>query len=118
MALDMAFGEGSEDGKEGQLDMGTLMKSSMADPDVRRNGKEAPKFTQKLVQDVKKMGTSDLERFSANVDEVKYLKGAQDFLKKEFSVDIEIYSTDNPEKPDPQNKSRFAVPWRPAIYIE
>ena len=42
----------------------------------------------------------------------------QSFLMNEFSCEIEIHVADETELYDPQNKSRAAVPRRPAIYVE
>ena len=47
-----------------------------------------------------------------------YLEQATMFLKKEFSADIQIYRADDKDAHDPAKKARYAIPLRPAIYVE
>ncbi|MCQ1535624.1 leucine--tRNA ligase [Methanosarcina sp. KYL-1] len=103
---------------EGSLDVGTLIKALMANPEMKRFGKEIPKFVQKLVPEFKSGGAERYETFAGlGLDEEALLKESSAFLEKEIDCPIEIYSADSPAY-DPEKKSRFAEPLRPAIYIE
>ena len=104
--------------KEGNLNVGALIKTLMADPENKRYGKEVPKFVQKLVPDVTAMSDGMLETLEDfDLDEEATLKEAADFFENEVGCPVEVYSADNPNY-DPENKSRFAVALRPAIYLE
>ncbi|MGP8321390.1 MAG: leucine--tRNA ligase [Methanosarcinaceae archaeon] len=104
--------------KDGELNVGTLIKTLMANPDMRRLGKEIPKFVQKLVPDVTTMNSDTLELLcDFDLDEKSILDEAIAFLEVEIGCTVEVYSADAPEY-DPQNKAKFAVPMRPAIYLE
>jgi len=90
----------------------------MANPDLKRFGKEIPKFVQKIVPEFKSGGAKRYETFAyLGLDEQALLKESASFLEKEIGCPIEIQNADSPEY-DPQKKSRFAEPLRPAIYIE
>jgi leucyl-tRNA synthetase len=103
---------------EGKLNPGTLIKTLMAEPDNRRYGKEIPKFVQKIVPDISSMKTERFEMLAGfKLDEKKTLEENIGCLEKEIGCPIEVYTADDPEY-DPDNKSRFASPLRPAIYLE
>ncbi len=103
---------------EGTLNPGVLIKALMAEPANRTYGKEIPKFVQKVVPDISSMKVERLEMFDGyELDELAILRENQQFFEKEFSCTVEVYSSDEPGY-DPENKSRFAVPMRPAIYLE
>ncbi len=103
---------------EGSLEVGTLIKKLMANPDLKRFGKEIPKFVQKLVPEFKSGGADRYEIFTGpGLDEQVLLKESASFLEKEIGCPVKVYSADSPAF-DPENKSRFAEPLRPAIYIE
>jgi leucyl-tRNA synthetase len=103
---------------EAPLEVGTLIKTLMANSDLKRFGKEIPKFVQKIVPEFKSGGAERYETFAyLGIDEKDLLKESASFLEKEIGCQVEIQSADSPEY-DPQKKSRFAEPLRPAIYIE
>ncbi|MDD5474633.1 MAG: leucine--tRNA ligase [Candidatus Methanoperedens sp.] len=104
--------------KENVLDMKTLMNSLMTDPAMRAYAKEIPKFAQKVINDIQGMDTELMNSLiEVDFDEISALNEAREFLNRAVECNIEIYSADAPEY-DPQGKSRFASPMRPAIYIE
>ena len=112
------YDKGLEFAKKDILDIGNLMKDIMKDSEIRKNAKAASKYTPKIVDDIKKMNNEDIEKYSVSIDEKKYLGESKEFICKEFDSLIEIYSADDKDLYDPQNKARFAIPFRPAIYIE
>jgi leucyl-tRNA synthetase len=104
--------------KDGGLEMSSLMKPLMSDPDLRKHAKDIPKFAQKVITDIQGMDAGLMDSLlEVEFDEVSVLNEARDFLRREVNCDIEIYSADAPEY-DPGKKSGMAVPMRPAIYIE
>ncbi|MDL2261630.1 leucine--tRNA ligase [Methanimicrococcus sp. OttesenSCG-928-J09] len=104
------------------VDVKELIQKSMADPTIRSRGKEGQKYVQKVANDIR--GSSIdivLKYLNADLDEKQVLEEAKPFLEKEFGCPVEIFSAeeiDAGEAYDPEKKSRFAEPGRPAIYIE
>jgi leucyl-tRNA synthetase len=100
------------------LEVGPFIKSLMASPDLKRFGKEVPKFAQKLVPEFKSGGAKCYMTYSAlALDEEALLKEANSFMEAELGCQVEIHSANSPGF-DPEKKARFADPLRPAIYIE
>jgi len=103
---------------ECSLEVGNLIKKLMANPDFKRFGKEIPKFVQKIVLEFKSGGSDKYEILTGpDIDEQALLKESISFLEKEIGCPVEVHSADSPAF-DPEKKSRFAEPLRPAIYIE
>ena len=92
---------------KGELDMKKLM-NEVKKLDI--NMKEAAQFATKILQEMKK------ERF-IRIDEKEYFEAAKDFLEKEYNATFFIYSGDD-ECYDPANKKKYAMPYKPAIYME
>ncbi|HOA67970.1 MAG TPA: leucine--tRNA ligase [Methanosarcina thermophila] len=104
--------------REDSLEVGNLIKTLMSNPDLKRFGKEIPKFVQKLVSEFKSGGADRYEVFAGSeLDEQALLKESASFLEKEIGCPVEVHCADSPAF-DPEKKSRFAEPLRPAIYIE
>ncbi|MBN1133345.1 MAG: leucine--tRNA ligase [Methanosarcinaceae archaeon] len=104
--------------KEGRLDVGTLIKSVMAGQDIKRHGKEVQAFVNKLIPDINSMNTEKIEMLADfDLNEEAILKEASKFLTVEIGCPVKVYNADTPQY-DPEKKSRFAVPLRPAIYLE
>jgi leucyl-tRNA synthetase len=113
-----AFGRALSMQKEGNLNPGILIKELMQQPGMKKYGKEIPKFVKKLVEDVKGMNEEKSRIMSGfSLSEKEALEEAGAFFEKELGCTVEIFPEDaNPF--DPENKARFATPFRPAIYIE
>ncbi|MCZ7397189.1 MAG: leucine--tRNA ligase [Candidatus Methanoperedens sp.] len=104
--------------KENALDMKSLMNSLMSDPTMKSHARDIPKFAQKVITDIQGMEKELMNSLlDVDLDEVSALNEAKDFLSSAVDCNIEIYSADAPIY-DPQGKSRFASPMRPAIFIE
>jgi leucyl-tRNA synthetase len=82
--------------------IGDLMKEEK----FKKFGKDVPSL-------VRKANESDFFQGWSRKDEDATLADAKAFLEKELGCSVTL----NP-KEDPQGKARFAVPMRPAIYIE
>ena len=94
------------------------MKDIMSNPDMRSKGKEISKYLGKLNKEIIKLSKTDKEKYLTDINEKDYIIDSMDFLKRLYNCDFEIYSADDKDKYDPNNKAKFAEPLRPAIYIE
>jgi hypothetical protein len=107
-----------EMGLEKELSINNLMKKAMANNEIKKHSKEASHYAKKLTEELTKRGSDELAMLNLKVDERAYLLEAKDFLKHELSCEIEIYSQDDDKRDDPKDKAKFAVPFRPAIYVK
>jgi leucyl-tRNA synthetase len=105
-------------GLEDALDIPSLTKWAMADADIRSQGKAVPDFIKKLVPELQKRSRGDLESLSVPLNEKNHLEEAAGFLATELGAEVLVLSADDPDLHDPQGKVRFAVPGRPALFIE
>lgn len=106
------------DAKVHTLNVGGLIKQAMTDPCLRSQAKEVSSYVGKLPGEIKKLNESDQLRYLVDIDEKQYLHQSKQYLCDLFSASVEIYSGDDDYRFDPLNKSRFAIPLRPALYIE
>ncbi len=104
--------------KKGKLEMGILMKEVMSDPSMKKIAKQVSQFAGKLAGEVKKLSDSDKQKYLSDINEAEYLEKSKGYLENIFKCTIYIINTDEEDIKDPANKSRFAIPLRPAIYIE
>jgi leucyl-tRNA synthetase len=96
----------------GSLDVGSIMKTAMALPEVASHKKEAPKYGQRLMKGAHALNSDPLK-----IDEFETLTRERRYLEKTFGCKVEVYSADEPGE-DPMGKSKNAEPGRPAIFIE
>ena len=108
---------GAEMMGSGTLDIPSLTKRCMADESFRKNGKAVSEFVKKAVTDLTR-SSSETVRNLTETDEYSLLASAKGFLKEELGAEVEVFSSDDVSAYDPQNKSKAAVPGRPAIYLE
>jgi leucyl-tRNA synthetase len=97
---------------------GQLIKETMADPKMQPLGQHISQFIAKLAAEIKTLNETDKERFLIPLDEKTHLSDAQSYLSDVFQCPVEIYSADDADIYDPAKKTKFAVPLRPAIYLE
>jgi len=103
---------------ENKFNVGQMMKDIMADPKMKAKAKQVSQFVGKLPGEIKKLSDTDRNRYLVNIDEQVYLQNAKEYLKNVFSCTIEIHNADDKDLYDPANKTRYAIPLRPAIYME
>ncbi|GAF98966.1 unnamed protein product, partial [marine sediment metagenome] len=103
---------------EKKLDVGIIMKDVMRDSEMKSISKQISQYVSKLPNEVMKLNENDKNRQLVEIKEDDYLKKSKKYLKEVFSCDIEIFSADEKNIHDPANKTRFAIPLRPAIYVE
>jgi len=103
---------------ENKLEMGTLMKSAMADARLRPYSKQLSQIAGNLIGDMKKLSDVDRHRYQLHLDEFEYLTSALPFLEKTLAAQIKLFFADDEKKHDPAGKARYAIPLRPAIFVE
>ena len=104
----------------GQTNMGIIMKELISDLDTQEV-KKNPDFVQKTIKDILSEPTeirrTKLE--SKNFNEKNFLVNELAGIgKREFNVEIQIFSESDSNIYDPKNKAKHARPFKPAILIE
>lgn len=94
----------------GNFDVGSLMKTVMQDPELRKHGKEVNKYIVQLVK--------DRPTYAPEFDEFCMLEENIDFIAGEFGCDVKVYRAEDEERYDPQRKAGVAKPYKPGIFIE
>lgn len=74
----------------------------MKNEEYRKYGKQIPK----LINDIMKIGVKKV------IDEVSILENAKEFIGKEFECEIIVNGEDI------KGKKKYAIPYKPAIYLE
>jgi leucyl-tRNA synthetase len=104
----------------GQTNIGSIIKDLIANPETE-NIKKDPDFVKKSVNSILAESTemrklrAELEPINENVILSSELSA---LVKKEFSVDIQVFEESDSAKYDPKNKAKMARPFKPALYIE
>ena len=104
----------------GQNNMGVVMKELIADPETTE-AKKMPDYIQKVIKDLHSESEEikNMKLESDSFDEKEFLsKELSSIGKKEFGVDVTIYSESDDNIYDPKGKARHARPFKPAILIE
>ncbi|TET91091.1 MAG: leucine--tRNA ligase [Methanomassiliicoccales archaeon] len=104
--------------KSQDLSMKTIMEKASADDELKEKTKVISQFAGKVVKDMQRMSSANLEKFGNLVDEKGYLSESVELLKTQFSCDVEICDAEDESRYDPKSKAKFAMPWRPAIFVE
>ena len=104
----------------GQNNMGVVMKELIADPETS-DAKKMPDFVQKTIKDL--LSESEtikaMKLESESFNEKEFLKSELSSIgKKEFGVDISVYTDGDSDIYDPKGKAKHARPFKPAILIE
>jgi leucyl-tRNA synthetase len=104
--------------ESGKIEIGSIMKKAMANPELKKIAKEISQYAGKLPGEIKKLNETDKMRYLTDISEDEYLKNSKAYLEKFFECKILIFNSNENDVYDPSNKKRYAVPLRPAIYIE
>ncbi|MHA7647821.1 leucine--tRNA ligase [Nitrosopumilus sp. S4] len=104
----------------GQNNMGVVMKELIADPKTTEV-KKMPDYIQKVIKDLlsesEEIKQTKIE--SPEFNEKEFLsKELASIGKKEFGVEIQVYSESDSDIYDPKGKAKHARPFKPAILIE
>lgn len=104
----------------GKTNFGDMMKQLIANPETSKI-KSDPNLVKKMQDDIL---SAPLEargrRLSlAGIDEAAAIRDAAGLISQEFGgAEMLVYSEDDPAKHDPKAKSKFARPFKPAVYME
>ncbi len=104
----------------GQNNMGVVMKELIADPQTT-DAKKIPDFVQKTIKDLHSESEEikAMKLKSTEFNEKEFLSSELVSIgRKEFGIDIQVYSTSDEGIYDPKGKARHARPFKPAILIE
>ncbi len=104
----------------GQTNMGIVMKELISNPDTQ-DVKKNPDFVQKTIKDILSESPEirKIKQESKDFEERDFL--ARELLeigRKEFGVEILVYSESDSDIYDPKRKARHSRPFKPAILIE
>ena len=102
---------------------GQIMKEFVNDNEVKDLVKRNPDLVKKIIDDILSESVNVRERRMKidSFDEKIPLEDGKSLLVSEVGnnqLELYIYSEDNNDKYDPKQKSKFARPYKPAIYIE
>lgn len=103
---------------ENKFNVGQLIKDTLADSLMKPLAQQVSQYVAKIASEIKLLSENDRRRFLTPLNEKEHLMNAKPYLKETFGCDVEIYSADDATLYDPAKKTKFAVPLRPAIYIE
>ncbi|HVX02512.1 MAG TPA: leucine--tRNA ligase [Nitrososphaera sp.] len=105
----------------GRTNFGDMMKELIARPETSKI-KSDPNLLKKMQDDILSTPLEARSRRSAlagSLDEVSAVRDAVGLIAKEFNdAEVLVYSEDDASKYDPKGKSKFARPFKPAVYIE
>ena len=104
----------------GQNNMGIVMKELIADPETT-DAKKMPDYVQKVIKDLHSESESikKMKLESESFNEKEFLSSELSSIgRKEFGVEIQVYSESDEDVYDPKGKARHARPYKPAILIE
>ncbi len=109
-----------EHASQGRVVSDNLIREVMKDALVRKEGDKAVKMIRAIWEVVRKM-PDDMIKLRLQIgkaDERELIISAIEFYQKEFNAKIDVYTEDDLEKYDPTGRSKTAIPYRPAIYLE
>lgn len=92
----------------GRPDIGRIMGESIKQ-NLHDNKKEIADFAKKIAREVTKT------KYMGRIDEYSIIKDSLDFISREVDAEVVVYKEPTY---DPQNKSKNAMPYKPAIYME
>ena len=104
----------------GQNNMGVVMKELIADPETT-DAKKMPNYIQKVIKDLHSESEEikSMKIEAKEFDEKEFLSSELASIgKREFGVDITVYSESDEDIYDPKGKAKHARPFKPAILIE
>ncbi len=109
-----------EKSNQGKVAISDLMRELMADSEFRRMGGKIAKYVQEITQEINR-SPEDIKIKQIQIgylNENETLLESKVFFEREFAVQLHVYQENDLQIIDPQNKARFAKPFRPAIYIK
>ncbi len=105
---------------DGQTNVGTIIKSLIADKETESIKKD-PDFVKKTLNDILSE-PAELRKGRMNVgqvDEREIISSElSSLVKSDYNVELDVFSESDSKKYDPKNKAKTARPFKPAILIE
>jgi leucyl-tRNA synthetase len=104
----------------GKTNFGDMVKQLIANPATAKI-KSDPNLVKKMQDDILSAPLEARNRrlSLAGIDEVAAVKDAASLVSQEFGgAEVLVYSEDDTAKHDPKAKSKFARPFKPAVYME
>ena len=105
---------------DGQTNIGTIIKSLIADKETEQIKKD-PDFVKKTLNDILsepielRKGRMEI----GQIDEKEIISSElSSLVKNDYDVELGVFSESDSEKYDPKNKAKVARPFKPAILIE
>jgi len=97
-----------------------LMRSLMADEELRIRAKRTAAYAQKAIKQISGLHGDALERRLkiGMIDEYGIIRDAVNFYERELGADVEVYREDDQNRYDPRDRAKLADPYRPAIFVE
>jgi leucyl-tRNA synthetase len=104
----------------GALDVGTLIRDSFKDEELKARQKEVPAFARGVVEDATRTPEDVVKRRLGMgiVNETNLMEDAAGFFEAEFGCEVTVANESDPWIHDPGNRAARARPFRPAIYVE
>ncbi|MEM2205446.1 MAG: leucine--tRNA ligase [Candidatus Hadarchaeales archaeon] len=100
---------------EGKTDRGELLRHL-----EERMGKPKAELAPFLAKVLEETKDSPIEKLTllSKVDEYQILKENSAYLQRLLGAEVKVFREDDPEIYDPKGRSKGALPFRPAIYVE
>lgn len=95
-----------------------LQRFFMSHPRVEK--KEVANSLNRISKNINELGEDFLENYrrSETISENSLYKSEEKYLQKQLELKVTIHPADEKEPYDPKGKSKFAMPFKPALYIE
>jgi leucyl-tRNA synthetase len=105
--------------KNNGLDVGSLIRISFKDAEMKVRSKEVAAFARQLVDDTIKLPERELKMRikMGHLNEVVILQDALSFIEGEYSAEVIIAAESDPWIEDPAKRAARSKPYRPAIYV-
>jgi len=103
---------------QGKVEMKAFMAEALKTPELKERSKELAALAPKMLDALRKMAASEIEVRKKALDESALLAETKSFLESELGCEVFIQDAGAAEITDPKAKSRQAMPWKPALYME
>jgi leucyl-tRNA synthetase len=105
--------------KKGDLNVGTLIRESLKDAEMKARAKILPAYARGLVDDVIKLPEEDREMRirMGQLNESGILQDALSYIEAEYKAEVIIAAESDPWIEDPAKRAGRSKPYRPAIYV-
>ncbi len=105
--------------QKGELDVGSLIRASLKDEEMKARSKDVPGYARGLVDDIIKLPEADraMRIKMGQLNEVGILQDALSFIEGEYKAEVIIAAESDPWIEDPAKRAGRSKPYRPAIYV-